>query len=99
VTLPAEHKRYLDLPLLSWATKSSDFKSAQGNVFRFSPGSSLSPPPKRAWFEGGSHQLNHFPWRQIELTADRIKAGSVFPCHFNHAVKLFSGQVATLHCE
>lgn len=58
---------------------------------------SFSPKTKRAWLKRCSHQLNHVPGRQTELSANGIEAGTIFPGHLNDAVKLLSGQVVALH--
>jgi hypothetical protein len=76
--------------LLTWTPKTAEFVTSFGNMLGLPTGRPGSPKSERRRAQFGSHQMDNFPRREPKLTANRIKARAVFPCHLNDAVRFGS---------
>ncbi len=73
---------------LAWASKTSDFETSQGNVFRLPTTRSCSPQSERRWLEFASHEGNNLARSQAKLLSNHVKARSIFPSHLNDSVDI-----------
>lgn len=73
--------------LLAWTTKTAEFETSFGNMLGLSTSGPGSPKSERRRAQLGSHQMDDFPRREPKLTANRIEARAIFPCHLNDAVR------------
>ena len=75
------------ITLLAWTAKTSEFETSFGNMLGLPTGRPGSPESERRRAQLGSHQMDDFSRGEPKLTANRIEARAIFPCHLNDAVR------------
>ena len=79
------------------AARPEPIGAAGGGVFCFAAAHPLAPERERRRFHLLPHHSNHLRLGESELKLNRLEGRSVFPGHFNDAIKIFTGERCQRH--
>ena len=85
------------------AARPESIGAAGGGVFGFAAADPLAPKLERRRFHLLPHHCDNLRLGESELKLDRLEGSSVFPGHFDNAIKILAGERfhrrSTQECE